>query len=127
MGFPAEIAKRTNLSDNRIMLQLRGGYISGIENYRTRGNFDYVETFDDPANASELPSSYGGVSGAGLWRVKLKKKAGQSLASATIGDDFVLTGVAFYEERQPDGRMLVRYHGPDSIYRRIPELVPPIR
>lgn len=126
MGFPAEQSRCTPLDGDRYLLELRGGYVSGIENSQIRGEFDYVETIADPFNAAGLPTSYGGVSGSGLWRMQLHKKTTEPIDRATLGQDYALAGVAFYQEPMKDGRMLIRYHGPKTIYRQVPKLVPPI-
>ena len=124
MGFAAEQTRKIELGQNEILLELRGGYISGIEQHQRIGDFDYVETIADPINAKGLPSTYGGVSGAGLWRVPINKKLREPLTAATMSEKFVFAGVAFYEEHMADGRMKIRYHGPETVYRRVPRLVP---
>lgn len=124
MGFAAEKSQKKFFSGGRVLLELRGGYVSGIENHQRRGDFDYVETLATPGLVPSLPSTYGGVSGSGLWRVALKKRRAQPIESAVIREDYVLTGVAFYEEHLADGNMKIRYHGPETIYQRLPRLVP---
>lgn len=125
MGFAAEHAKTAQLPGNRLLLELRGGYISGIENHQVRDGFDYVETVADPHNAEGLPKSYGGVSGSGLWKMTLEKKPGAPIETATLGDAFALAGVAFYEEERDNGCMIIRYHGPQTVYHKVPTLVQP--
>ncbi|MCR6654683.1 MAG: hypothetical protein NVV63_02480 [Opitutus sp.] len=123
MGFPAEQSKRTDYGPDKVALELRGGFLSGIENETVRGEFDYVETLATP-DVTDQPKSFGGVSGAGLWRVTLRLKKGRPIGEAEIDPDFALAGVAFYEEPTPNGGKLIRYHGPRTIYRKLVELVP---
>lgn len=123
MGFAAEHTRKIAIGENEILLELRGGYVSGIEQHQRIGRFDYVETIADPINAKGLPTTYGGVSGAGLWRVPIKKKTGEPVTNATMSEKFVFAGVAFYEEHMADGRMKIRYHGPETVYRLVPALV----
>jgi hypothetical protein len=76
-----------------------------------RGEFDYVHV---PMLGSDLPPTFQGVSGGGLWRAEIERNPDGSFAS--IGDP-KLEGCAFYEFALPDQNCLVvRCHGRRSIY-----------
>jgi hypothetical protein len=106
------------------LAELHGGYVAGIDRHFEREGYDYLEISADYKNTLALPKSFGGVSGSGIWNFSLHKKAGASVKTAKIGDDFAFAGVAFYEEEAKEDRMIVRYHGPETIYRIVCGLVP---
>jgi hypothetical protein len=74
--------------------------------------FDY---FDVSAKLAlhDVPSSFGGVSGGGLWQVCLSKDI-----SGTISWDGErhFRGVAFWQSAVSDARRVIRCHGPRSIF-----------
>lgn len=126
-GFAEEQSKVSPLAgqNEALLLELRGGFVSAIESRVKKGDYDYLETIGDRQSVPTLPKSYGGVSGAGLWRMSLNKKPGAPITQAKVDDIFAMAGVAFYEESRGDGMMTLRYHGPETIYRLLPRLVPP--
>jgi len=89
-------------------------FFSGIDRVLDRRGFDYFELGLTHAGRPDLPRSYGGVSGAGLWQIPLAK----SQSSGEIGWDGTvsLEGVAFYEQFHKDGRGFIRCHGRRSTY-----------
>ena len=121
-GFPQEYLETEPEGHGDILRRIRGGFTTSIERVFKRGNYDYVETEADYVHAVGLPSSFGGASGAGLWRVVLSKIAGAPTASATI-KDFALLGVEFYEWSDRKERMVLRAHGPETLYDLLPQLV----
>ena len=83
-----------------------------------RDGYDYL----DPIAKLELPgvpSSFGGVSGGGLWEVGLSMTK-----SGTISWDGKphFRGVAFWQSADSDGSRVIRCHGPRSIFERAWEL-----
>lgn len=125
-GFPAEETVTTPSGDpTEPNVELRGGLITAVDRAVKNGDFDYLETTADYGSAMALPTTFGGVSGAGLWRFFLEQgEDGSDMATARLSSDFALAGVAFYEERSSDSKMTLRYHGPESIFRILPRLVP---
>lgn len=112
-----------NVNEPNVLL--RGGYVTGVDRLVKNGKFDYLETTVDYEFAKDLPETFGGVSGGGLWRFSLRQgDRCNDMTTATLSSDFALAGVAFYEERSSDSKMTLRYHGPDSIYEILPTLVP---
>ena len=84
-----------------------------------RGDYDLCRfdvSFSDPLRP---PSSYGGVSGGALWRIYYDVDDD----GATIVRERRLVGIAFYQERQSEGRMVIVCHGPKSIYRHLIDAV----
>jgi hypothetical protein len=63
---------------------------------------------------AKRPISYGGLSGAAVWRV------GESLEAR----DRFIGGIAFHEsDADANGNRIITCHGPKTIYRRLPELL----
>jgi hypothetical protein len=58
----------------------------------------------------KLPSSFGGTSGGAVWRFYIGEKDGTPSVV-----DSRLIGVPFFETPR-DGKMIISFHGPKSIY-----------
>lgn len=78
--------------------------------------FDYLD-IRVPDQGEEIPRKLNGMSGSGLWQVRVRQRAD----GAIYVEDYLLSGVAFYEWRA-DGRRL-RCHGRGSIHERLPALL----
>jgi hypothetical protein len=124
LGFPAEHARRVAHGKSDVLLELRGGYVTKIQNHRRKYDCDYVETVAEQESVAGLPRSYAGVSGSGLWRVPMNKKAGEPIDKATMAGNYVLAGIVFYQEAFSRRKMMIRCHGPETIYKMLPALVP---
>jgi hypothetical protein len=78
---------------------------------------DGYDYFDLAANwkLAGVRSSFGGVSGGGLWQIKLSMAE-----SGTISWDGkrYFRGVAFWESKTPNGDGIIRCHGPKSIFQK---------
>ncbi len=88
------------------------GMFSTIHNTHERNGHDY---FDAGVNQGleGVPTTFGGVSGGGLWQVDLSKnKDGEFYWNEKPH----LRGVAFWETEPVNGRRFVRHHGPKSIF-----------
>ena len=86
-----------------------------VKKYDANG-FDLLDFDLSFGSEVKRPSSYGGMSGGGLWRMEIdheKKKI----------RDQKLIGVAFYETESTEGRRLITAHGPNTIYRHVIERV----
>ena len=75
--------------------------VSKLRAKHERGGFDYVDISLDTKGEPELPRSYGGLSGSGLWQ----------LQDGSVS----LEGVAFYQS-QEETKQYVRCHARKSIY-----------
>jgi hypothetical protein len=85
------------------------GLVSGTRECSGYDLVDFQVTYDDNTKA---PFSYGGVSGAALWRVYLKEdNDGQQSVS-----DKRIFGVAFHQSKLIDGVRTISCHGPKSVY-----------
>jgi hypothetical protein len=74
------------------------------------GNPDYYE-FEMDTQGPGIPSSYGGFSGGGLWRVPIYS----SPATGQIDWGQRLTGVMFFQFPPVNNRRVIRCHGPKTI------------
>jgi hypothetical protein len=92
-----------------------------------REGFDYVELPIDRTTRAHLPGSYGGISGAGLWRFDVIADGLTARPDRTIslGDGVDLEGVAFFEEFTAKDRVkgVIRCHGRKSVYARLVDAI----
>jgi len=139
-------AKRCKLSSSRLGAQLISGALAEMSRNVTKpnearshlvvkvgglflergrmikkGDFVYWELAVE-ANANGAPTSYGGVSGGGLWKVIVGKTPHADLSSAKVTGIF-LSGVAFYQSALKNERRFLRAHGADVVYKMLPKLV----
>jgi hypothetical protein len=63
-------------------------------------------------SSPDIPQSFGGVSGGGLWQIPLIK----SLEGNIEPKEYILSGVVFYETGREGLYQSVRCHGRTSIY-----------
>jgi hypothetical protein len=97
---------------------LRGySFLSGAKRYFVRDRWDFFDIDVDPTSLGEIQGTFGGVSGGGMWRYHIQRRAGDPPGTETLGS-LHLAGVAFYEEetRGAEHTFLIRGHGPRSIY-----------
>lgn len=81
-----------------------------------RDGFDYVDLSYYHEGRSDLPASYGGLSGSGLWHLPISRSTS---GVVTWSGDVRLEGVAFYQK--PAGALegVIRCHGRKSLYDRV--------
>ena len=92
--------------------------ISGIRNEYEDAGYDYIELSIEYGNINpELPNSFGGVSGSGVWQVPLIKTADGKLHA----DEYVLSGVAFYQTDMKGNHRILKCHGRKTIYKVVPD------
>ncbi len=114
-GCPAERLVEIDTKSGKI-LNVRG--IAAVPTERAKyfreGHLDYIETSlaFGRSTGSDVISSYKGVSGGSLWRVKVGKYP---------SDDKIITrpflaGVNFWQGDEVDGIRIIRSHGPKTIY-----------
>lgn len=78
--------------------------------------YDYIDLRSRRSLEPKTPNSFGGLSGCGLWKFSLAKISEGEIKPF----DFQIAGVAFYQlPETDDGVATIRFHGPDSIYRRL--------
>jgi hypothetical protein len=120
-GFPEEMVQKKTADKGSIrLLSLYNlGMIVAKTRSRRVGRFDYWEM---QTEVGTEPRDYGGVSGAGVWRVVLEKKIGISFSAATL-QSLTLGGMAFYQSAAKKSWRFIRAHGPDTIYRILPQTI----
>jgi hypothetical protein len=74
------------------------------------GGFDYFD-FDTDLSFRGIPRNFGGVSGAGLWDVRIYESA----RTGRVETLNKLEGVAFYRLPIKDNHRTIRCHGQRSI------------
>lgn len=86
---------------------------------RNSGQWDYVTLRANYSDSADIPHSFGGYSGAGLWQILVKPGENGN----PMIDQKHLLGVAYYESdlmAQPDTTVRdVSCHGRESIYRHL--------
>ncbi|HEX3526549.1 MAG TPA: hypothetical protein VH988_05740 [Thermoanaerobaculia bacterium] len=83
-------------------------------------SWDYLNIALDLDENPDLPSSFGGVSGGGVWRTRFgTDEAATRFEIANRYRDIFWVGVIFYQTSL-EGRSLIA-HGPRSIYQRLYE------
>ncbi len=93
--------------------RLQAFFGPSIPGRHERDGYDYVDVAVN-SNLPDVPQSFGGVSGGGLWEIGLSKTR-----SRIISWDGArrFRGVAFWQQPPtPDGRSMIRCHGPHSIF-----------
>jgi hypothetical protein len=87
-------------------------YFGGIKNIYMVGGFDYCNFEVRYDSISNIPDTFGGVSGGGLWQIPLRKSAEQTIEPI----EYILSGVVFYETERTGLYRSVKCHGRKSIY-----------
>jgi len=93
-------------------------FFSSVQQVHQRDGYDY---FDLGANLQlpGVPSSFGGVSGGGLWEIKLSMTNSKEIS---WDEKRYFRGVAFWQSEVSDGHRMIRCHGPKSIFEKAWEL-----
>jgi hypothetical protein len=104
-----------NLEQKTVTCHIHGeAFISAVQQTHERNDYDYFDLaakLDLPGS----PSSFVGVSGGGLWQIRLAKaKSGEILWD----EKRLFRGVAFWESEKKDGYRMIRCHGPKSIFEK---------
>jgi hypothetical protein len=92
---------------------------SGVKREWSEGAFDYLELSVLYTDDSSLPSSFGGVSGAGVWQVGLVDFSGVAIGLESP----ILSGLAFYQTDIIENERSIICHGRVSIYKHIPRVM----
>jgi hypothetical protein len=79
--------------------------------------YDYIEADVFYDQGEQLPLSFGGISGGGLWQVIVEKKGNNELVPIR----FFFSGIAFYQSSIDDNRRYIKCHGRTSIYDKLIE------
>ena len=105
IGAPGELGKFTPTHAD---LQISGRFVGPKP--VTHGQYDYFD-FEMDSSAPEMPKSWGGMSGGGLWRVLVY----HSPETGKIDWAQRLWGVIFWQFPLKNGYRIIRSHGQQSI------------
>ncbi|MFQ5965936.1 MAG: hypothetical protein ACE5KZ_16850 [Candidatus Scalinduaceae bacterium] len=84
----------------------------------SKGEYDYFVVDAHYNETNQLPESFGGISGGGLWQVILKQQKGKVEA-----EEMILSGVVFYQSPLSNNIRLLKCHGRRSIYKNTFDVV----
>lgn len=90
-------------------------FFGGIVQAHERDGWDYLDAGAD-VTLADVPQSFGGVSGGGLWQIplSLSKNTGQ----LSWNGQKRFNGVAFWESAVHEGRCVIRCHGQRSLFKK---------
>jgi hypothetical protein len=113
IGTPIALGSYTQ---NHASVQLLAMWV-GTPKLHIHEGWDYFDVKAALHPPSET-STFGGVSGGGLWRVQIYNPPGTERIDAAV----VLEGVAFYELGTTKGEGMIRCHGVESIRKALAAL-----
>lgn len=90
-------------------------FASVVASAQVRDGFDYVDLSYFHEDRPDLPRSYGGISGSGLWRLPISRAEGQAIEWK---GELHLEGVAFYQKPISAVEGVIRCHGRVSVFER---------
>ncbi len=115
LGFPEERCKTLPLQNGfrRVAYHLTCSHVIQKGDITEQDGWDYVQSKCFYCDENDLPQSFGGTSGGGIWALQvLKNRAGGKLS---IGRS-ALVGVSFYQTNLENNIRHVRGHFIKSIY-----------
>lgn len=92
---------------------------TGVEDYWVKHKFDYLKLSVLYKDRDDLPVSFGGGSGGGIWGVMLHRLDDGKITYSKP----LLLGVAFYQTEIQDESRSIIGHGWRSIYEKVPDIV----
>lgn len=111
-GYPDEYKKEIESggSFDGVMKYEADCLFGSIDKCYSSGEFDYIEIPVDYQN--DLPISFGGVSGGGLWHIILEQPPQGNIRVQRI----IFSGVAFYQSALENRFRSLKCHGRRSVY-----------
>ncbi len=95
-------------------------YDTFVDRHIEAGDWDYLFVNLNLKQNPDMPRTYGGMSGGGIWRAAFSLSAEETVfAVENPQRDIVLSGVAFYQTGL-EGRQIIG-HGPKSLYATLPD------
>jgi hypothetical protein len=91
----------------------------GVKQEQVNSEFDYLLIDIEHVEGQNLPRSFGGMSGGGLWQVLIERTPQGEYHPRR----YILSGVIFYEWLPKAGPKFLRCHGRQSIYRNVYQIV----
>lgn len=118
-GCPDTYTQRAQKLDgfDHVIQHRAFAWLSGIAKEWTEHRFDYLDYHVAYDESGDVPKSFGGVSGGGLWQVRLV----QNNAGDIAHENLILSGVAFCESDIVDNQRMITCHGRSSVYRNVVE------
>ncbi|GAG96928.1 unnamed protein product, partial [marine sediment metagenome] len=112
-GFPDEFTKeQESIGCFDAIKRYEGNCLLGaIHKEYSSGNYDYLELIADYQN--DLPLSFGGISGGGLWHIVLEQPPQGCIRVKAM----ILSGVVFYQSAPENNIRSIKCHGRISVYR----------
>lgn len=120
-GFPYVMANTVGTSshfDSTKRCCCLCGY-TGVEKYWDKDEFDYLSLSVSYENRTDLPDTFEGVSGGGIWRAVLYRSDDGKISSS----EPLFLGVAFWQTKPKNNLRSIIGHGWRSIYETIPKLM----
>jgi hypothetical protein len=112
LGAPAE---QSSFGEKEAVLKI-SLLASIVAAAHTRDGFDYVDLSYFHEGRPDLPQSYGGVSGSGLWRLPISRDGDGAIV---WNGEVHLEGVAFFQKPASAVEGVIRCHGRLSLYERL--------
>lgn len=111
-GFPNEYTKEIeSIGCFDGVMKYEGNCLFGsVEKTYSSGDFDYIEMPADYKN--DVPVSFGGVSGGGLWHIVLEQPQQANIRVKSI----ILSGVVFYQSPLENNLRSLKCHGRMSVH-----------
>ena len=94
------------------------GFTAPDTDFYDESGFDFVECGVKYTDSNKLPSTFGGASGGGLWKVPLSTPSVGGEGKWEAGYP-VLAGLLFYESAHQGDYRRIKCHGPKSIYENL--------
>lgn len=115
LGFPEEKCRTTSLPDGfrRVAYHLTSAHVIERGNITERDGWDYIQSKCFYCDENDLPQSFGGTSGGGIWSMQVLKS--EATGKLSIGKS-ALVGVSFYQTKLDDNVRYIRGHFIKSIY-----------
>jgi hypothetical protein len=118
VGAPSEWIKQGQKATNNSLVKLLNTAAFFCTDYiyhPNAGGFAFLDIRCGPDPKCKIPDDFAGVSGGGLWFIKVEKDA---VPPNVPVHDFWLVGVAFLQVEKVGQPTAIRGHGPNSIYKR---------
>lgn len=87
-------------------------FFAGVSRIYDIAKFDYLEIQVRYDCHPDIPESFGGISGGGVWQIPLVQKRNGEMKP----QEYLLSGIAFYQTEKSGSRRLIRCHSRKSIY-----------
>jgi hypothetical protein len=80
-----------------------------------RDGFDYLGLRVHYNEGQDIPGTFGGMSGGGLWQAKIRKGLDTKLRVSEL----IFSGVIFYQSAVVDGMRILKCHGRSSVHKHL--------